>query len=433
MPSSKRVDPKTGIPYGISENNWKNGAYTETGNGSYKYVGNKPVQKTATRQVFSSDGNPASEMRNNQAVAKKQLTLDNNYNSANLLRDSNIAMQDWNAGEQAKKATIPGYSPVPYGNTAAYQTDRAAAQDAMGAFKKTMADLEAKQTAERFAAQDKVNAQNLAKEEARSRIYSGDNPMVQQDIINQRTKAYAAAHPELSPEEVSQQVDKTFQPLNNEYLKSIGMVDQSGQNLYGAGSSNFDPNTGNFAISQADREGLKQFRADVAAGKYDSQIAAGDFSPSNTGIAGFDGKAPKDENMYYQGQLYSGNDTTGWAPMTNQNTNSSTQNAQPVYATGASANPTTAQAGSNSAQDMTTAIQNALKLASSANASTAQQPAGPVYATGGVSQGMGAAGMTGGTGGATTARAGAAKESSLSAPAGSSLKGGVKYNPIRYA
>lgn len=313
---ASKINPKTGIPYGVSTNNWNKGAYIITPSGNAKYVGAQPDKRTASQKVFATpekDGsmNANSALRNKQAMETDQLKLDRRYDQAQTLRDFNVAQANWNDNERRKKETIPGYQPQPFSNSPEYTDNRIKASNINATYS---TDRDALNTAQQQAwidksAQDYANM--LKKIEARTLFFGGNSELAQQNVLADRRRQALASGQDPNA------IDTSMPTLNAEYLKSIGLLssvlDANGNpSIYGMGSSNYNPTSGTFNISQAERKQLKTDRADLAAGKYDDRIAKGDFSASGTGIIGYDGKALPNETVTYGGNIYQGDPLSGF-------------------------------------------------------------------------------------------------------------------------
>lgn len=422
------IDPYSGAPIGVSNTSWNNGSYVRNAQGTPVYVGYQPTM-AEYNPGWVGAGN--SSLENQKFITQDRAEAQYDYNRQNLLRDSNIAQVNWNDQQQNKLATIPGYKYQPYSSSQAYSDNKTASQNLAGSFQKTIADLQLK--LEQDAAKRDAEQQALmrAQNEAAKRINMNDNANARQSIIENRMIALRNANPTLTQAEIEASVDRTFKPLTLDYLDSLKMVASKtggaeangGVTLYGIGSSNFNPATGNFAISDQDRQDLVQFREDLKNHKYDKEIAAGVFSPSGTGIEGFDGKPIQSQTMAYGGQLYQNDPAGNWSAAT---TAPKTTNQSGVSQTGA-----LDQYGYGSSQAMVDAINKALGAASSA---TQPKEASPIQATGGRAvngfAGSGSFGMN------TTPRSSGIKETVISNPKvsySSTSKTKSQNNPYKYA
>jgi hypothetical protein len=323
-----RMDPKTGRPYGVSKNTWESGKYTIVGDRLVfnDAAGKKP--KEPSQRIFSSDPNNADFQRRLAADMEKQQIQAAADNARQALLKEAIDNQNKYAVErqQARANGMP--IEADFRSTAAYQDNRQANYDNMAKEKTDMAAFNERQAAaEQKRYEDNV-MQQLAEREAGSRITGADSDLTRSNLTDDRARALKKLNPARPNEDTASYNARIndlvaampWEALTPTYLKSIGMVSESDPNsLYGYGSSNFgytkddyvnaskdgtampaqDISKG-FAITDADRKALVQFREDLAAGKYDADIAAGKFSLSGTGLEGMDGKTVAPSNFVYQ-------------------------------------------------------------------------------------------------------------------------------------
>lgn len=328
-----RMDPKTGRPYGISKNTWESGKHTIVGDRIVfnDAAGKKP--KEPSQRIFSSDPNNADFQRRLAADMEKQQIQAAADNARQALLKEAIDNQNKYAVErqQARANGMP--IEADFRSTAEYQANRQANYDNMASEKTNMAAFDARQAAaEQKRYEDNV-MQQLAEREAGSRIMGADSDLTRSNLSDDRIRALKkvnAAKPNEDATTYNARIEQLaasmpWEALTPTYLKSIGLVSQADPNsLYGYGSSNFGYTKEDYvnaaqngtpmpaqdiskgiAITDADRQALVQFRADLQAGKYDADIAAGKFSPSNTGIEGMDGKTVAPSNFVYQNQAQS--------------------------------------------------------------------------------------------------------------------------------
>lgn len=424
------IDPYSGAPIGISNTSWNNGSYVRNAQGTPVYVGYQPTMRDYNPGWVGA-GN--SSLENQKFITQDRAEAQYDYDRQNLLRNSNIAQVNWNDQQQNKMATIPGYTYQSYDKSPEYSANKTASQNLTGAFQKTLADLQLK--LEQDAAKRDAEQQALlrAQAEAAKRINMNDNANARQSIIENRMIALRNANPNMSQAEIEASVDRTFKPLTLDYLDSLKMVASKtggaeangGVTLYGIGSSNFNPATGNFAISDQQRQELQQFREDLQNHKYDNEIAKGYFSPSGTGIEGLDGKPIQAQTMVKGGQLYQNDASGNWGTASTTNTAPKTANQSGVSQTGA-----LDSYAYGSSQAMVDAINKALGAASSA---TQPKESSPVQATGGRAQNTFA---SSGAGASYTPRTSGIKETVISNPKvtySSTSSSKPKTNTIRYA
>lgn len=422
------IDPYSGAPLGVSNTAWNNGSYVRNSQGTPVYVGYQPeLRETNPGWVGASNGS----ISNQAFITADKTAAQYDYDRQNLLRNSNIAQVAWQDQETNKQNTIPGYKIQPFNNSSAYTENRTAAQNLTGSVQKALADIQMKQEADEAAAAMKQQALLRAQSEAASRIHSNDNALVRQSAIENRMIALRNDHPDWSQAQIEANVDRNFSPLDLNYLKSIDLVasetggtdNNGGVILKGIGSSNFNPATGNVAITDQQRQDLVKFRTDLQNHVYDKEIAAGVFSPSGTGLEGYDGKPISSPNMYKDGQMYAIN------PSGNFSATNPVSNATSNAGSGALDN-----ASYGTSQTLLDAINKALGTAGSV-AQTPAAPAAPIQATG--ARASNAAYSGSGVSGPTQARAGGTKESVISTPkvtyATSGAAKTTNYNPIRYA
>lgn len=328
-----RMDPSTGRPYGVSKNTWESGKYSIVGD---RLVFNDAAGKTPkepSQRIFSSDPNNADFQRRLAADMEKQQIQAAADNARQALLKEAIDNQNKYAVErqQARANGMP--IEADFRSTAEYQANRQANYDNMASEKTNMAAFDARQAAaEQKRYEDNV-MQQLAEREAGSRIMGADSDLTRSNLSDDRIRALKkvnAAKPNEDATTYNARIEQLaasmpWEALTPTYLKSIGLVSQADPNsLYGYGSSNFGYTKEDYvnaaqngtpmpaqdiskgiAITDADRQALVQFRADLQAGKYDADIAAGKFSPSNTGIEGMDGKTVAPSNFVYQNQAQS--------------------------------------------------------------------------------------------------------------------------------
>lgn len=422
------IDPYSGAPIGVSNTSWNNGSYVRNAQGTPVYVGYQPTMREVNPGWVGA-GNNSLENQKFQTQDRAEAQYD--YNRQNLLRDSNVAQVNWNDQQQNKMATIPGYKYQSYDQSPVYSVNKTASQNLTGAFQKTLADLQLK--LEQDAAKRDADRQEMmrAQSEAASRINNNDNAAARQSALDNRMIALRNANPTLTQAEIEANVDRTFKPLDLNYLDSLQMVASKtggadangGVILNGLGSTNFNPATGNFAISDQQRQALTQFRTDLQNHKYDNEIAKGYFSPSGTGIEGLDGKPIQAQSIAKGGQLYQNDASGNWGTAATTNTAPKTTNQSGVSQTGA-----LDTYGYGSSQAMVDAINKALSAASSA---TQPKESSPVQATGGRAQNTFA---SSGAGAGYSPRSSGIKETVISNPKvtySSTTK--PKTNPIRYA
>lgn len=272
------IDPYSGAPIGISSTAWKNGSYTQVPSGGYVYVGPQYQQPEYNPGWVGAGHN---SLENQSYIAQEKLYNDYRQSQADLLRNSNISQANF-IDEQARlRAANPSYVNKSYVDTDAYAKNRNAAYDSTAKYNATKESTQNDYQKQIDARNDAQQALLAAQMEAQKRILHNDDALTRQDIITNRA--------------IKGNTNTDLAALTYDYLKSIGMTtdfkDANGKPvLMGVGNSNFNPATGQFAITQAQRDQLKKDRADLLAGKYDDRIAQGDFSPSGTGLEGYDGK-----------------------------------------------------------------------------------------------------------------------------------------------
>jgi len=401
------IDPYSGAPIGVSNTAWNNGSYVYNSAGTPVYVGYQPTLRESNPGWVGAGHN---SLENQKFITQDKAEAQYDYDRQNLLRQSNIAQVAWNDQQQNKMATIPGYTYQSFDKSPDYASNKTASQNLTGSFQRTLAELQLK--LEQDAAKRDAEQQALlrAQNEAAKRINMNDNANARQSIIENRMIALRNANPNMSQAEIEASVDRTFKPLTLDYLDSLKMVASKtggadangGVTLYGIGSSNFNPATGNFAISDQQRQELQQFRTDLQNHKYDNEIAKGYFSPSGTGIEGLDGKPIQAQTMVKDGQLYQNDPTGNWGvaqtPKTTNQSGVSQTGALDQYAYGSS-------------QAMVDAINRAL---GAANTATQPKEASPIQATGGRAQNS--FGSTGGAGSSYSPRSTGIKEAVISSP-----------------
>lgn len=401
------ISPYSGAPIGVSNTAWNNGSYVYNSAGTPVYVGYQPTLRESNPGWVGAGHN---SLENQKFITQDKAEAQYDYDRQNLLRQSNIAQVAWNDQQQNKMATIPGYTYQSFDKSPDYASNKTASQNLTGSFQRTLAELQLK--LEQDAAKRDAEQQALlrAQNEAAKRINMNDNANARQSIIENRMIALRNANPNMSQAEIEASVDRTFKPLTLDYLDSLKMVASKtggadangGVTLYGIGSSNFNPATGNFAISDQQRQELQQFRTDLQNHKYDNEIAKGYFSPSGTGIEGLDGKPIQAQTMVKDGQLYQNDPTGNWGvaqtPKTTNQSGVSQTGALDQYAYGSS-------------QAMVDAINRAL---GAANTATQPKEASPIQATGGRAQNS--FGSTGGAGSSYSPRSTGIKETVISSP-----------------
>lgn len=322
------MDPSTGRPYGVSKNTWESGKYSIVGDRLVfnDAAGKKP--KEPSQRIFSSDPNNADFQRRLAADMEKQQIQAAADNARQALLKEAIDAQNKYAVErqQARANGMP--IEADFRSTAEYQANRQANYNNMASEKTNMAAFNARQAAaEQKRYEDNV-MQQLAEREAGSRIMGADSDLTRSNLTDDRIRALKkvnAAKPNEDAASYNARIEQLaasmpWEALSPTYLKSIGMVSEADPNsLYGYGSSNFGYTKEDYvnaaqngtpmpaqdiskgiAITDADRQALVQFRADLQAGKYDADIAAGKFSLSGTGIEGMDGKTVAPSNFVYQ-------------------------------------------------------------------------------------------------------------------------------------
>lgn len=405
------IDPYSGAPIGVSNTAWNNGSYVYNSAGTPVYVGYQPTLRESNPGWVGA-GN--SSLENQKFITQDKAEAQYDYDRQNLLRQSNIAQVAWNDQQQNKMATIPGYTYQSFDKSPDYSSNKTASQNLTGSFQRTLAELQLK--LEQDAAKRDAEQQALlrAQNEAAKRINMNDNANARQAIIENRMIALRNANPNMSQAEIEASVDRTFKPLTVDYLDSLKMVASKtggaeangGVTLYGIGSSNFNPATGNFAISDQQRQELQQFRTDLQNHKYDNEIAKGYFSPSGTGIEGLDGKPIQAQTMVKDGQLYQNDPTGNWGVAQTTNAAPKTTNQSGVSQTGA-----LDQYAYGSSQAMVDAINKALGAATTA---TQPKEATPIQATGARAQNS--FGSTGSAGMGYSPRSSGIKETVISSP-----------------
>lgn len=289
MPSAKRVDPKTGIPYGMSENAYKNQTYTQTSNGNYAYVGAKATPKTATARISATpnvDGriNPDTQRRIDEDIKKQQLIYDKQAATQNNIRDASIGAANNNAAN-ARAREIGTPQTTDYYNSPEYSQNVSQLYDINANFNTNRNALENQiaQDAQKRAEANQL--QQLQKNDARQRIANADSPQANQNLVDDWTRYYQRVG--YSPEAALQAAQaRVPEALTLNYLQSIGMVplDASGQpnksgvdgttSLYGGGSSNFTPQNG-FTNTATD---IADYRA------YTQSLRDDKTNPANAGI-----------------------------------------------------------------------------------------------------------------------------------------------------
>lgn len=288
MPSAKRVDPKTGIPYGMSENAYKNQTYTQTSNGNYAYVGAKATPKVATARISATPGvdgriNPDTQRRIDEDI-KKQLIYDKQAATQNNIRDASIGAANNNAANaRARELGTP--QSTDYYNSADYAKNVGQFYDIGAKFNTDRNALENQfaQDAQKRAEANQL--QQMQKTDARQRIANADSPQANQNLVDDWARYYQRVG--YSPEAALQAAQaRVPDALTLNYLQSAGMVplDANGQpnkngvngttSLYGSGSSNFTPENG-FTNTAKD---ISDYRA------YTQSLRNDKVDPANAGI-----------------------------------------------------------------------------------------------------------------------------------------------------
>ncbi len=405
------IDPYSGAPIGVSNTAWNNGSYVYNSAGTPVYVGYQPTLRESNPGWVGAGHN---SLENQKFITQDRAEAQYDYNRQNLLGDSNIAQVAWNDQQQNKMATIPGYTYQSYDQSPTYSANKTASQNLTGSFQKTLAELQLKLEQDTAKRDSEKQALMAAQAEAAQRINMNDNAAARQSIIDNRMIALRNANPTWTQAQIEANVDRTFKPLSLDYLDSLQLVASKtggadangGVILNGIGSTNFNPATGNVAITDQQRQDLKQFREDLLNHKYDNEIAKGYFSPSGTGIEGLDGKPIQAQTMAYGGQLYQNDASGNWGTAATTNTTPKTTNQSGVSQTGA-----LDSYSYGSSQAMVDAINKALGAASSA---TQPKEASPIQATGGRAQNS--FGSTGGAGSSYSPRSTGIKETVISSP-----------------
>lgn len=317
-----------GVPIGISANLWNSGAYSIVGD-RIVYNGaavSKPKQ--ATQRIFSSDPTNADFQRRNAEDMEKQTIKYNADNQRQDLLRQAIDNQNKYAVQRQQARANGLQDPGDFANTTQYQENRAANYDVAAQEKNALSAYNQKLASEEQARYADSIMKQLADREASSRIMGADSDLTRSNLSDDRIRALKkvnAAKPNEDATTYNARIEQLaasmpWEALTPTYLKSIGLVSQADPNsLYGSGSSNFGYTKEDYinaaqngtampaqdiskgiAITDADRQALVQFRADLQAGKYDADIAAGKFSLSGTGIEGMDGKDVAPSNFVYQ-------------------------------------------------------------------------------------------------------------------------------------
>lgn len=198
-----------------------------------QYLGKAPVKKQAVQRISATldkNGkmNPASEQRMKDDMARQELKNERDYQRQLGLYNNIKASNEFTP-------TRPGER---YNDTQAYAENRTANRELIEQYPQKMQDLKTQQWQAEVARQDAERANRMAQQDARSLIFSGNDPMAQKKILD-------------SGRDVNE--------LTPDYLKSIGMMNQAGTGLYGAGSSGFDVNEGFTGPSIAQRRDLKYY------------------------------------------------------------------------------------------------------------------------------------------------------------------------------
>lgn len=275
---------------GISKNTLAKGNYTVTPSGNYKVtLKAQPKAPKAEQRVFRSAATTDAQRAADARViaednARQQVQRDYENQRRELLNQAitgEALFRD--ARDRAGAIGTDAMMPKDYSGTSDYQANRNANYDNAAAYQTNLAALKAQQAAAEAARFKAEQEQRLNQREARSRITNADSDLARQSLLDDRIRYYRSTGMSQAEAE-NAALNRPWETMNADYLKKIGL-DAGNGSLYGVGSSNFNPNTGEFQATMDDRRQLKQDRYDLAnTNKYDDLIAQGAFSPSGTGL-----------------------------------------------------------------------------------------------------------------------------------------------------